>query len=183
MLLANSCRCSVGGETIRLSSQSSRVRYSAPLFFFPIFFLHGRWYPAHSAHTHRLGAHGLLEFPLHLLPSPVVSGSKFARSLRFTAASLSRLHIRIWYIIRTWYHTYVVVLCTVLASEKKATRCPRALPQQHSNLGFHKETGSRREVAASGLPPQACGWASRGTSDGLALGRWGRSTVWCGCSS
>ena len=28
-----------------------------------------------------------------------VSGSTFARSLRFTAASLSRLHIRIWYII------------------------------------------------------------------------------------
>ena len=54
---------------------------------------------------------------------------------------------------------------TVLASEKKATRCPRALPQQHSNLGFHKETGSRREGAASGLPHQACGWASRGTSD------------------
>ena len=26
-------------------------------------------------------------------------------------------------------------------------------------------------------------WSSRGTSDGLALGRWGRSTVWCGCSS
>ena len=54
---------------------------------------------------------------------------------------------------------------TVLASEKKATRCPRALPQQHSNLGFHKETGSRREAAASGLPHQACGWASRDTSD------------------
>ena len=61
--------------------------------------------------------------------------------------------------------------------EKKATRCPRALPQQHSNLGFHKETCNRREAAASGLPPQACGWASRGTSDGLALGRWGRSTL------
>ena len=70
---------------------------------------------------------------------------------------------------------------TVLASEKKATRCPRALPQQHSNLGFHKETGSRREAAASGLPHQACSWASRGTSDGLALGRWGRSSVWCSC--
>ena len=39
-----------------------------------------------------------------------------------------------------------LVLCTVLASEKKATRCPRALPQQHSNLGFHKETGSRRKL-------------------------------------
>ena len=43
MLFPNSCRCSVGGETIRLSSQSSRVRYSAPLFFsffffFPFFF-------------------------------------------------------------------------------------------------------------------------------------------------
>ena len=38
-LLANSCRCSVGGETIRLSSQSLRVRYSAPLFVFPLFFL------------------------------------------------------------------------------------------------------------------------------------------------
>ena len=112
-----------------------------------------------------------------------VSGSTFARSLRFTAASLSRLHLRIWYIIRTWYHTYVVVLCTVLASEKKATRCPRALPQQHSNLGFHKETGSRSEAAAWGLLPQACSWASRGTSDGLALGRWGRSSVWCSCSS
>ena len=37
-LLANSCRCSVGGETIRLSSQSLRVRYSAPHFFFPDFF-------------------------------------------------------------------------------------------------------------------------------------------------
>ena len=35
MLFANSCRCSVGGETIRLPSQSSRVRYpySVPLFF------------------------------------------------------------------------------------------------------------------------------------------------------
>ena len=44
MLFSNSCRCSVGGETIRLSSQSSRVRYSAPLFF-SFFFLHGRWCP------------------------------------------------------------------------------------------------------------------------------------------
>ena len=26
------------------------------------------------------------------------------------------------------------------------------------------------EAAASGLPPQACGWASRGTSDGLVPG-------------
>ena len=50
MLFTNSCRCSVGGETIRLSSQSSRFRYpySAPLFFFSFFFfaflfLHGRW--------------------------------------------------------------------------------------------------------------------------------------------
>ena len=50
MFFPNSCRCSVGGETIRLSSQSSRVRYpySAPPFFFsflffPFFFLHGRW--------------------------------------------------------------------------------------------------------------------------------------------
>ena len=41
MLFPNSCRCSVGGETIRLSSQSSRVRYpySAPLFSFSFFFL------------------------------------------------------------------------------------------------------------------------------------------------
>ena len=40
MLFPNSCRCSVEGETIRLSSQSSRVRYpySAPLFFFSFFF-------------------------------------------------------------------------------------------------------------------------------------------------
>ena len=36
--VGNSCRCSVGGETIRLSSQSSRVRYTAPLFFFLFFF-------------------------------------------------------------------------------------------------------------------------------------------------
>ena len=106
--LCYSCRCSVGGETIRLSSQSSRVRYSAPLFFFPVFLFHFfflyffsmgggilcmyvpffcvtrhppvittavlRGVPtlrAHSsAHTHRPGAHGLLEVPLHLLPSP-----------------------------------------------------------------------------------------------------------------
>ena len=47
------------------------------------------------------------------------------------------------------------VLTVVLASEKKATRCPRALPRQNSSLGFHKETGSRREAAASGLPPHA----------------------------
>ena len=38
MLFPNSCRCSVGGETIRLSSQNSRVRYTAPLFFFSFFF-------------------------------------------------------------------------------------------------------------------------------------------------
>ena len=40
MLFPNSCRCSVGGETFRLSSQSSRFRYpySAPLFFFSFFF-------------------------------------------------------------------------------------------------------------------------------------------------
>ena len=40
MLFPNSCRCGVGGETIRPSSQSSRVRcpYSTPLFFFPFFF-------------------------------------------------------------------------------------------------------------------------------------------------
>ena len=33
MLFANSCRCSVEGETIRQSSQSSRVRNPTPLFF------------------------------------------------------------------------------------------------------------------------------------------------------
>ena len=44
MLFANSCCCSVGRETIRLSSQSSRVRYSAPLFFSPFFsFLFSPW--------------------------------------------------------------------------------------------------------------------------------------------
>ena len=56
--LCYSCRCSVGGETIRLSSQSSRVRYSAPLLFFPVFlflfffsfffFLPGRWCPLYQ---------------------------------------------------------------------------------------------------------------------------------------
>ena len=50
--IPNSCRCSVGGETIRLSSRSSS---SIPVlgtsffffhfFFCPFFFLHGRWYP------------------------------------------------------------------------------------------------------------------------------------------
>ena len=39
MLFPTSYRCSVGGKTIRLSSQSSRVGYSAPLFFFYRFFL------------------------------------------------------------------------------------------------------------------------------------------------
>ena len=42
MLFPNSCRCSVRGETIRLYSRSSRLRYpySAPLLFFSfIFFL------------------------------------------------------------------------------------------------------------------------------------------------
>ena len=97
------------GKTIRLSSQSSRVRNPAPLcfvlfcsfpfcfffFFSPlevvssvcmfVFFCFAtyhqpvittsvlRGFPtlrAHSAHTHRPGAHGLLEVPLHLLPSP-----------------------------------------------------------------------------------------------------------------
>ena len=43
MLFPTSYRCSVGGETIRLSSQSSRVQYSAPLFFFSFFFFHGGW--------------------------------------------------------------------------------------------------------------------------------------------
>ena len=40
MLVLISCRCSVGGGTIRLSSQSSRVRYpySTPHFFFSFFF-------------------------------------------------------------------------------------------------------------------------------------------------
>ena len=131
MLFPNSCRCSVGGETIRLSSQSSRVRYSAPLLFFSFFFfffffsmgggilcmhvpffcaLHHppvittavlRGVPtlrAHSSHTHRPGAHGLLGVPCISLAQPSfssgVSGSKFVRSLRFTAASLCRLHIR-----------------------------------------------------------------------------------------
>ena len=134
--MANSCRCSVGGETIRLSSQSSRVPYTAPLPFFScffffllfvflfffsmgggilcmyVFFLCATHHPpvittavlrgvptlrAHSAHTHRPGAHGLLEVPcISSLAQPSfssgASGSKFARSLRFTAASLSRLH-------------------------------------------------------------------------------------------
>ena len=49
MLFPNSCRCSVGGETIRLSRQISRVRYPYStlffFFFFPFFFLHGRWCP------------------------------------------------------------------------------------------------------------------------------------------
>ena len=56
MLFPSSCRCSVGGETIRLSSRSSRVRrsYSARLFFFffslffPFFVLHGGWCPLHE---------------------------------------------------------------------------------------------------------------------------------------
>ena len=126
MLWANSCRRSVGGETIRLSSQSSRVRYSAPLFFFLVFFscfisfifLHGRWYPlyvcsfffrathhppvittavfrgvptlrAHSAHTHLPGAHGLLEVPLHLLPSPA---KLFQRRIRVKIRQVAALH-------------------------------------------------------------------------------------------
>ena len=40
MLFTNSCRCSVGGETFKLSSQSSRFRYpySTPLFFWFLFF-------------------------------------------------------------------------------------------------------------------------------------------------
>ena len=136
MLFVNSCRCSVGGETIRLSSQNSRVRYAAPLFFFSCFlfsFIFSPWevvssvcmflffcathHPpvittavlrgvptlrAHSAHNHRPGAHGLLEVPCISLVQPSfssgVSGSKFARSLRFTAASLSRLHLRSFHI-------------------------------------------------------------------------------------
>ena len=72
---------------------------------------------AHSAHTHRPGALGCWKFlciPSLAQPSfySGVSGSKFARSLRFTAASLSRLHICIWYIIpgiiRMW--SYYVLL-------------------------------------------------------------------------
>ena len=103
--MANSCRCSLGGETIRLSSQSSRVRYLAPVsfflfflsFFIPLYVFPFIFFPwevvssvcmflffcathhppvittavlrvvptlrAHSAHTHRPGAHGLLEVP------------------------------------------------------------------------------------------------------------------------
>ena len=122
--------------------------------------------------------------------SPPSPAKLFQRRIRVKIRQVAALHSSLalsptytYLVHNTWYHTYVVVLCTVLASEKKATRCPRARPQQHTNLGFHKETGSRREAAASGLPPQACGWASRGTSGGLAFGRWGRRTVWCGCSS
>ena len=141
MFFPNSCRCSAWGETIRLSSQSSRVRYTAPLSFFFLLFFFSFFFSlyffsmgggilcmyvpffcathhppvittavlrgvptlrAHSAHTHRPGAHGLLEVPcISSLAQPSfssgVSGSNFARSLRFTAASLSRLHN-----IRTW---------------------------------------------------------------------------------
>ena len=123
--MANSCRCSVGGETIRLSSQSSRVRYSAPLFFFcfffPVFFsfIFSPWevvssvcmflffcathHPpvittavlrvvptlrAHSAQTHRPGAHGLLEVPLHLLPSPA---KLFQRRIRVKIIEVAAL--------------------------------------------------------------------------------------------
>ena len=63
-----------------------------------------------------------------------------------------------------------LVLCTVLASEKKATRCPTALPQQHSNHGFHKETGSRKEAAASGLPPQSSGGGAEAPFGVVAVG-------------
>ena len=127
MLLSNSCRCSVGGKTIRLSSQSSRVGYSAPLFFFYRFFLFlfffsffSPWevvssvcmflfffathHPpvittavlrgvptlrAHSAHTHRPGAHGLLEVPLHLLPSPAKLSQ---RRIRVKMSQVAALH-------------------------------------------------------------------------------------------
>ena len=127
MLFANSCRCSVGGETIRLSSQSSRVRYSAPLFFCPVFLFvffflfffsmgggilcmyvkfflcntppacnHHRRPPrgvptlrAHSAHTHRPGAHGLLQVLLHLLPSPT---KLFQRRIRVKIRQVAALH-------------------------------------------------------------------------------------------
>ena len=46
--MANSCRCSVGGETIRLSSQSSRVRYTAHLYFFSCFFFSCFFFPFFS---------------------------------------------------------------------------------------------------------------------------------------
>ena len=86
-----------------------------------------------------------------------VSGSKFSRSLCFTAASLIRL---------------------ALSASLAACRAAAA-----RSLSAARLRSGRREAAASGLPPQACSWASRGTSDGLALGRWGRSSVWCSCSS
>ena len=64
MVLANSCRCGVGGKTIRLSGQRSRVRNPAPLSFFPVlcflfvfsFFLSTfevvRWCPLHFFFFH-----------------------------------------------------------------------------------------------------------------------------------
>ena len=100
MVLLNSCRCGAGGKTISQTSQSSRVRNPAPIFCFVLYsmgggvlsfvfifflFFFATHHPpvitttvlggvqtlrAHSAHSHRPGGHGLLEVPLHLLPSP-----------------------------------------------------------------------------------------------------------------
>ena len=44
---------------------------------------------AHSAHTHRPGAHGLLEVPLHLLPSPA---KLFQRRISVKIRQVAALH-------------------------------------------------------------------------------------------
>ena len=73
-----------------------------------------------SAHTHRPGAHGLLEVPLHLFPSPA---KLFQRRIRVKIRQVAAFHSSLalsptytYLVHNTWYHTYyVVVLCTVLA--------------------------------------------------------------------
>ena len=124
---------------MRLSSQRSRVRYpySAPPFFFQ----------AEDGIRDPLWSRGL--------------GDVYKRQGVGVPRTSSRLRCDRLLLLLCFRSCSYYVRSTVQESEKKATRCPRALPQQHSNLGFHKETGSRREAAASGLP---------GTSPGLWLG-------------
>ena len=58
--------------------------------------------------------------------------------------------------------------CISIREEDNSLPEGTATAAQQSRLPQGDRSG--REAAASGLPPQACGWASRGTSDALPSG-------------
>ena len=138
---------------------------------------------AHSAHTHRPGAHGLLEVPLHL-PSPA---KLYQRCIRIKIRQVAALHSSL---ALSPTYTATCKPCPMVLVPDSTVHCSRP-PARNLHLSSSDSATCKPcpmvrvpdSTVHCSRPPARNLHISCGTSDGLALGRWGRSTVWCGCSS